>query len=118
MAAQTYTMRLRDGTISVVQGVVSETTEDVTIYDLTNYRDSLDAGYLGRELTGSFITPVVSPIPVESEDDVYNHVAPHNEIKKRTRIVFWSAAAGTGDVLGWVWADEVRAISIGTFTRV
>ena len=120
MAAQNYTLRYRDGTVTTIVGVLSQTVEQVTIYDLSNYRNTLDAATIGRAWidTPSLDPSNTPPTYAENYDDVLDGTAPHKEEKQRTFIVFWSGAAGTGDVLGKVWHDELRGYSIGTYTRV
>lgn len=118
MAAQTYYLRFKDGSVTSVASVVSETFEDKTIYDTTNYRDELDAAFLGRAIAATTTAPFASGNPPEGASDSINHTAPRNEAKKRSRICLWSGSSGSGDLLGWAWTDELRGVSTSTFTRV
>ncbi len=110
--------------------VASETYVDLPNYDNGNYRDEFfaqsvadvntptafpiklnvnavaDAPYLVKTTdTGTDTTASINP-GVSTADDKVLHVPPRNEAKKRTLIKFWSAASGTGDQLGEVWADK------------
>lgn len=116
MAAQNYTIQLINGTQTTVQSVLSETFEDKEVFDLTNYRNELDAGYLGRQWSdsGSFAASDFA----EESDDRYNAVVPFNEMKKRTRYVLWSGAVGTGDILFWAWFDQIRDVSTSTHSYI
>jgi hypothetical protein len=136
--AQNYTIRMRDGTVTTVEGVESETVVQEEVYDLTNYRDIIDAQFAGA----SFATTSVYQIPVdpinaptgdlsdgiihttlagENYQSISDNVAkipPKNEAKKRSRLKLWDQAAGAGECLFAGWIDRIEAYSTGSFTRV
>lgn len=116
MAEQTYYVRFKDGTSTVVAGVQSETLTDETIYDLTNYRNELDSSYLGRAWASG--SPSALSNEPEAQDDRFTATAPANEAKMRSRLNLWSGTTGSGDRLFSAWCDEIRGYSIGAFTRV
>lgn len=119
--AQNYTVRMRDGTVTEVADVASETTVDEEVYDLANYRNELDASTLGRAWTTATFAGETTPATLavaEARDDRVNAVVPRPELKKRTRLFLWSAAGGTGDILFAGWLDRIEAYSTGEFIRV
>lgn len=120
MAAQTYNVRMKDGTTTIVTGVLSETVVHEEQYNMENYRNELDAAYLGRAWdTATFsgeTTPATTAI-AESRDDRVNAVVPYPELFKRSRLNLWSGAGGTGDRLFFGWCDQILSYSIGTFSR-
>jgi hypothetical protein len=136
---QNYTIRMRDGTVTTVQDVESETVVQQEVYDLTNYRDIADAAFKGAALvnvdeefnalpsspdtdpTGALADAIISSgagTTFTSLSDNVSHVPPRNEAKKRSRLKLWSEAGGTGDCLFAGWLDRIEAYSTGTFTRV
>jgi hypothetical protein len=134
---QNYTIRMRDGTVTTVQDVESETVVQQEVYDLTNYRDTIDAAFTGEPLASYSIPsdPVNPPTTALSDaiieqvtgsgtgtftplSDNVSHIPPRNEAKKRSRLKLWSEAGGTGDCLFAGWLDRIEAYSTGTFTRV
>ncbi len=109
--AQNYTVRFKDGTVTTVQAVASITVVQEDVYDLSNYRNELDAAYVGRAWSAA-------GTGAEAQDDRFNAVVPFPEEKKRSRFKFWSQAGGAGDELFSGWCDRIEGYSIGTFTRV
>lgn len=143
--AQTYYIYFRKGRVkSTIPLVVSTTTVNVDLYDRTNYRDDLTGGrgsdavsydFAEKNPYGTAITvppsgsPIVAPgiysfldllgvAQYVSVSDVIAHIAPRNELKKYTKIIFWSAAAGTGDELASFWADEVYYWGTGDIVAI
>jgi hypothetical protein len=136
---QNYTIRMRDGTVTTVQDVESETVVQQEVYDLTNYRDIVDAAFKGAALvendfelnvlpsspdnppTGDLADGIISTGPSINFYSISDNIAkipPRNEAKKRSRLKLWSEAGGTGDCLFAGWLDRIEAYSTGVFTRV
>lgn len=111
---------------------VSRTLVDEPNYDNGNYRDEFlpqvvddvnailanssglklndtigtNESYLTKTSEAGAITVATIPPLHMAIDDKVLHIAPRNEVKKRTIMKFWSAAGGTGDQLGEIWADK------------
>jgi hypothetical protein len=81
---------------------ISESANKHVVYDLSTYRDVLNAGELGRawEVGAGFVVPFSSPGPPETTDDRPNHVAPREWMKPDTVIIWWDGALGTGNAIG------------------
>lgn len=139
-AVQTIYLRLTgDVQTGPIAGVMSCTSVDVDNYDNSNYRDVSDLAYpwsltggaslniTAAAVKGLMESPadgsaqIVDTIPATgansyySYDDRMAHTPPKQELKKRTILLFWSAANGTGSVLASVWADEFVASSLASF---
>lgn len=87
-----------------ITGAVSDTMVDLDVYDAGTYRDLLPANYLGRTWSSDF--PALAVPAPENEDDIVNHVAPRFHQKKRTMMIWWSGAGGTGTICGKCWVDQ------------
>ncbi len=118
----TYTILQRGRITTTVRGAKSHTYADQAEYDGSNYRNTLDASYLGRQWAGLMASAGPGPPPVsattyppESFDDQLQAVAPHNELKKRTKLIIWDDVNGTGNILFEGWADRIESFSIGTY---
>ncbi len=73
---------------------------------------------MGRAWSAAVEFPATAADPTaqpEGNDDRLNAVVPFPELKKRTKLLIWSAAAGTGDILFEGWADRIESFSIGTY---
>lgn len=86
----------------------TESTENVTYSDGSNYRDLFPASYTGQAWTelgdpAEVIIPFVSPSQFPSLDDQANHVAPRNAPKTRS-MMKWLDSGGL--VRGKCWADQ------------
>lgn len=115
---RTYTVLHKGRITTSVKGALSHTYADEDVYDGTNFRNELDASYLGREwatVAIAWATPPATGQVAEASDDRLRNVDPHNELKKRTKLIIWSGAAGTGDVLFEGWADRIESFSIGEY---
>lgn len=108
MPAQTYFLKDKRGFITTIAGVYDRTFVDVIVYNKSNYRDVMDASYIGgtiaNNIAGSPADPTDSISIVEQLQtlggggkgcDIVEHVAPHPEAVTRTEIRFWSGLAGT-----------------------
>lgn len=131
MAAQDYTVFLKDAVKFSMKGVSSETKEEIVLNIQRIYRDGIPSGLASpMDLMDShtsnilYTTPPASPtlnagfynyVPILLNTDEYNHAAPRDEAVKRTRYVWKNAG---GDTLGWAWADRIVHIAIGDVTRV
>lgn len=78
---------------------ISETANKHVVYDLSTYRDVLNAGDLGRAWVNSSTIPFTSPGPGENTDDRPNHVDPREWMKPDTVIVWWDTLGGTGNAI-------------------
>lgn len=134
--AQNYTVRMKDGTITLVDNVVSETIVHEEVYDLTNYRDIVDSAFAGAAISDFNIpdNPVNAPTGdladgiihtssggtegYASISDPVSHIPPRNEAKKRSRLKLWSNVTGTGEILFAGWIDRIEGYSTGTFIRL
>lgn len=141
-AADNYVLLLRNGIQTAVPGVQSETAEDVQLFNGKNYRDEMNASFIGagRTLAGiaggtsavlvtngdqhnvtvaggtwSFSTP---SDPHIEESDSFTHTPPRPEEITRTRFLWWSGATGTGNVVAWAWADQVIDMSPSDHIRI
>jgi hypothetical protein len=81
---------------------ISEAANKHVVYDLTTYRDVLNAGDLGRAwpLLLSTETPPLTGAEPEGTDDRVNHESPREWMKPDTVIAWWSQAGGAGVALG------------------
>jgi hypothetical protein len=143
-APSPYVLLLRNGIQTSVPGVQSETQENLQLFDGETYRDELDATFLGtgRTLqinktggggivvtngeqtvfngsagtdTYTFATP---SDPHLEQSDSFTHTAPRPVESTRTRLLWWSGAAGGGNVVGWAWADQVVDFSPSAHVRI
>lgn len=137
-SAQNYVLLIRNGIQTDVANVQSETAEDVEYYDGETYRDEIDSTFMGtaRSLVGDGggFAPLISNgfqgeissfsgfdtvnDPHLEQSDSFTHTPPHPLEKTRTRFLWWSGASGTGDVVGWAWADQVVDFSPSTHVRI
>jgi hypothetical protein len=133
-----YVLLLRNGIQTSVPGVQSETQEDLQLFDGETYRDELDATFLGTgrnvAVTGSGTDAIITngnqssitgstgyqavQDPLMEESDSFSHTPPRPVESTRTRLLWWSAASGTGNVVGWAWADQVVDFSPSTHVRI
>lgn len=138
-AQDDYVLLLRNGIETNVQGVQSETAEDVEQYDGETYRDELDATFLGTArntliggssdalIPNGSTTNVVGPSgltydtvqdPLMEQSDSFTHTEPRPLKSTRTRLLWWSAASGGGNVVSWAWADQVVSFSPSAYIRI
>lgn len=141
-AADNYVLLLRNGIQTAVPGVQSETAEDVQLFNGKNYRDIVDATTMGTGRTlainqgangvvitngeqttfptilSGAITFQTPSDPHFEESDVITHTAPRPEESTRTRLLWWSGATGTGNVVAWAWADQVVDMSPSDHIRI
>lgn len=130
--AYTIWYLLKSNIQTQVVGVVSESTEDVTNFDNSNYRDLAELpvdGIFDQDPTIGTTLEVLNvgahtfygtetvntTLRSYTGDDMALHVAPRNESKKRTRYKWVDAAA---NVIAWAWADELVAVSPAQFNFV
>ncbi len=130
----TYNVLQKGRITTQVKNALSHTYDDQDEYDATNYRNELDASYLGRawvmdtDTTAGDIAQssqmqgvppwdgnVSTAQDAESMDDRLNAEEPRNELKKRTKLIIWSGAGGTGDILFEGWADQIISFSTGVY---
>lgn len=92
---------------------ISETTNKHVVYDLSTYRDILNAGDLGRAWggAGAYVTPYTSPGDAEETDDRGNHEEPREWMKPDTLIVWWDALGGTGNAIAQCRYSEFKSYS-------
>ncbi len=134
--ALNYTILHKNRITTTVSGALSHTYADQDEYDTSNYRNELDASYMGRpwvtsstssspgetnvfeqesKMTGAQPWVGTTTQDAEAMDDRLNAVAPFPELKKRTKLIIWDGAGGTGNVLFEGWADRIESFSIGTY---
>lgn len=138
--ASPYVLYLRGRIQTSLGNVMSETQEDLLVFDTEYYRDELDASFMGtgRTLAGvaggtnavlvtngeqhnvlvsggtfAFSTP---SDPHLEESDSFTHTPPHPLEKTRSRLYWWTGANGTGSVVGTAWADQVICLSPSDYT--
>jgi hypothetical protein len=141
-AAQNYVLLLENGIQTSVPGVQSETQEDLLVYDGETYRDEIDATFMGTgrsliiEQAGGGVA-VTNGLQVETpgiisgaltydspsdphleQSDSFTHTEPRPLEKTRTRIIWWSGASGTGDVVAWSWQEQIVTFSPSDFIRI
>lgn len=115
--AQDYVLCMRNSTktSAVMPSVMSETQEDLLVYDTEMYRDELDSSYLGRawnETGPSYSVPFAAGTDVpESTDDRFQHEPQRPVEKTRSRFYWWTGASGTGSVVGAAWVDQVISLT-------
>lgn len=80
---------------------LTEAENKLVVYDLSTYRDVLNAGELGRawELQMNVPGTTGAAIPPEESDDRLNHEPPREWAKPDTMIMWWSQAGGAGVAL-------------------
>lgn len=142
-AAQNYYVLNRRGIITQLSGVMSQESIDVVFYTGETYRDELDAGFIGAartllfEKSGTDSTYVANgqqdtgPSPVSGlltyattsdphleQSDSFTHTEPRPLQVTRTRLIWWSGAAASGNVVGHGWVDEVVEFSSNEFDRI
>ncbi len=132
----TYNVLQKGRITTQVKNALSHTYVDQDEYDATNYRNELDASYIGRPwiidqtssspgdtnvfsqtspMTGAPPWDGVSNQDAEAMDDRLNAEEPRNELKKRTKLIIWAGAGGTGDILFEGWADQIISFSTGVY---
>lgn len=143
-AAKDYWVLNRRGVVTQLIGVMSQQSEDVEYYNGETYRDELDAAFtgVGRSLqvnktggggiviangdqtlfngtlgtdTYTYATP---SDPHLEQSDSFTHTPPRPLQVTRTRLTWWSGAAGSGSVIGQGWIDEVLEFSSNAFDRI
>ncbi len=94
-----------DGAASVT---LDGATNEIDVYDLETYRNLLDAGTIGRawQIAVETWTGGVGGLIPEGADDRLNAIPPFPLLKRRTMIIWWSGAAGTGDKVAMCWSDQ------------
>lgn len=154
----TYYHKVSKMMVTVRQVYIHEV--DLSYFDGSTYRDTLDAGFLGCPRTlvrqgrdtdlslniaqsyvawnGYAAYPAmersVEPDPAIpdfaefadvsdphlEESDEFTHTEPRFWEKQRTEIQFRTADAGAGDILSFVWKDEIAGLTAdqGTIKRV
>lgn len=144
--AKSYVLLLKNGiqTGAVMSGIMSETQEDVLNYTGEVYRDDISAATLGRSAQGvtmtfveaagavvsnagpnvlvgaSVPTTTVTSItdPRFDQSDVFTHTAPRYLRNTRSRLIWWSAANGTGNVIGHCWEDQYISLTPVEMERI
>lgn len=113
---------LKGGFYETVLGAASRARVDLPYYDGSTTRDELDAGFVGRGpvsifngsntpevVTGDFSTQTsttdVATFPdsilkTQQESDSFTHTPPHQNVLAKTYVRYYSAANGTGNVVG------------------
>lgn len=138
--ARNYVLYLRGRIQTNLGAVMSETQEDLIVYDTEYYRDEIDAAFMGtaRSLivnqgANGFIVSngeqTVNPTilsgaltyatpsdPHLEESDSFNHVPPNPLAKTRSRLYWWSGAPDASNVVGAAWADQVICLSPSEYT--
>lgn len=99
----TITILLRNQQTLTVTNAVSESSEDVVMYNGDVYRNLFPAGYLGRQWAATVVMPFASPGSPESKDDMMTPTAPRFLQITRT-MMKWLDSGGA--VRGKCWADQ------------
>jgi hypothetical protein len=110
------TILLRGQQTLTVTDAVSETSVDIDFYDGTTYRDDpvallnvpapgVAANFTAGDASRHTYTGSASFVAAGVADPVA-HVAPRFHQKKRSMMLWWDGAAGTGNVVGKCWADQ------------
>lgn len=102
-SATTYIVLVKGRIRRTVAAVMSWEFIDIDSYDEENFRNELDASYIGRpwdDSTAPFeIPPPATVFAPENYDDRLLQVDPQPELKKHTRLRLWSAINGAGNLL-------------------
>lgn len=141
-APANYVLLLKNGFETAFPGVRSETSEDLEGFLPEVYRDELDSTFIGTGRTlnvnqganGFVVTngeQTVNPATISGaitfatpsdphmeQSDSFLHVVPRPTPYTRTRLIWWSGAAGTGDVVGWAWMDRIEAFSPSNYIQL
>lgn len=141
--AQNYHILNKRGIVSELIGVMSQESIDFVYYPGDTYRDEIDAAFMGSPHTlagdttgptaavvftngeqanltvsgGTFTYAAVSD-PHFEESDSFTHTAPRPLEITRTKLIWWSAAGGTGNVVGEGWRDVVEELMPAPFDRI
>lgn len=118
---------LKNLTYMEITGAASVTIDEATnvkdVYDMDTHRNLFDAGSIGRDWVSTFGGSVTAAVTnnaftfnnatidpateaPELFDDRLSKTPPEPTLKQRTMIIWWSAAAGTGDQVAMCWADQ------------
>jgi hypothetical protein len=141
-APANYVLLLKNGFETAFPGVQSETSEDLEGFLPEVYRDELDSTFMGTgrsliiEQAGGGVA-VTNGLQVETpgiisgaltydspsdphleQSDSFLHVDPRPTPYTRTRLIWWSGATGTGDVVGWAWMDRIEAFSPSNYIQL
>lgn len=134
--ARNYVLYLRGRIQTNLGAVMSETQEDLIVYDTEYYRDEIDSAFIGTgrnvAVTGAGTDAIVTngnqssitgatgyqtvQDPLIEESDSFTHTPPHPLAKTRSRLYWWSGAPDTSDVVGAAWADQVICLSPSVYT--
>lgn len=110
------TILLRGQQTLTVTDAVSETSVDIDFYDGTTYRDDpvqllnvpapgVSANFTAGETLRYTYVGSNATVPAGVADPV-SHTAPRFHEKKRSMMLWWDGAGGTGNVVGKCWADQ------------